>query len=631
MLRKIARIIIFINTINILYSQTNNIDFLKEELQKTHNTKEKISIYNRLSLEYMFFDNVKSVEYANKALEYNNDEIIEERIRSLLLIGFNESYEDFLMVSDKIEEANRIIKLRNIKDKNILAFSYYITGASSIYTDRKSNAFDLIIKAHDIYFKLDNYTMYNLTKSSLATLHIELGQYNKAESIMKEALDYFQTIDHKKYILLSKRKLAYIYELSDNLDLAEELYLETINEAMTSYQLLLPYTVNSAIVYYLNRDKPNYALELYNTYLKDNLDSIPELEKVYIYKNLITIETMLKNYQNAIKYSKIAVKLDINNKYLLNELKNSTAYAYLKLKDYNASKSILLEVWDSIEKEDYSYIMFNNLTYLQELYSKTGENDELHNVTNNHLKKLQAYNSSVTYKTLIAAEEKFQISQRDQEINIIKRQKKFRTVSLVIISILLILIIIGIIIQLRTTRRDKIIFENMARTDFLTNLFNRRTFLEKVEEENIRFQRSGNWYSIILGDIDNFKLYNDKYGHECGDEIIKATSTVLKHTCRKQDTVARWGGEEFIILLPSTSITGARVIAERLKEKLNKLELSYKNQNLKVSMTFGLSEYNSDTNTDQLIHNADIALLHGKHSGKNVVISYNDVKDLKSL
>ena len=87
--------------------------------------------------------------------------------------------------------------------------------------------------------------------------------------------------------------------------------------------------------------------------------------------------------------------------------------------------------------------------------------------------------------------------------------------------------------------------DQLARKDPLTGLSNRRDFLEKVNDEKIRFERDNKEFAFVLSDIDNFKSFNDKYGHDCGDFVLKKVSEVFSNIIRKQDSVGRWGGEEF--------------------------------------------------------------------------------------
>ncbi len=159
-----------------------------------------------------------------------------------------------------------------------------------------------------------------------------------------------------------------------------------------------------------------------------------------------------------------------------------------------------------------------------------------------------------------------------------------------------------------------------AKTDPLTGLFNRRAMYNKIDFEIIRFKRSGKIFSFIMSDIDDFKRINDNHGHACGDWTLKEITTIFKKGLRGQDTVSRWGGEEFLILLPETDIKGAVKVAEKLRKMIETHPFMFENIEFNITMTFGISEYSSEREIDKTIKKADEALYKGKTSGKNRVI-----------
>lgn len=160
----------------------------------------------------------------------------------------------------------------------------------------------------------------------------------------------------------------------------------------------------------------------------------------------------------------------------------------------------------------------------------------------------------------------------------------------------------------------------IARMDPLTNLSNRRDFLERFNLEIIRFERNRKPFSLVLGDIDDFKLINDRYGHDCGDFILARLAQMMKEMIRKQDAVARWGGEEFIFLLPESPQEGGRVAAESIRQKIAVSSFAFQGNRLSITVTLGVSEYDGSTDIDGTIKLADEALYIGKQQGKNCVI-----------
>ena len=158
-------------------------------------------------------------------------------------------------------------------------------------------------------------------------------------------------------------------------------------------------------------------------------------------------------------------------------------------------------------------------------------------------------------------------------------------------------------------------------TDPLTGLFNRRAFLEKIENEAIRFKRNQKPFSILFGDIDLFKKINDTYGHSAGDAILVNISSILNTEKREIDQVARWGGEEFLILLPETNLKGAVQLGNKIRKSISAKPITHEGQEINVTMSFGVSEYNSETHIEKIIDLADQRLYLAKNSGRNKVVS----------
>lgn len=162
--------------------------------------------------------------------------------------------------------------------------------------------------------------------------------------------------------------------------------------------------------------------------------------------------------------------------------------------------------------------------------------------------------------------------------------------------------------------------EVLSRTDPLTKLNNRRSMMEFLSYEAGRIERGTDPAGIILMDIDNFKSFNDTYGHEAGDEILKKVSECLTETVRKSDKVARWGGEEFLVALPETSTSGTEDVAEKIRKNIEGTELIYKDQKLNITITAGCALLINE-NIDKVINYADEKLYIGKEQGKNRIIS----------
>ena len=163
--------------------------------------------------------------------------------------------------------------------------------------------------------------------------------------------------------------------------------------------------------------------------------------------------------------------------------------------------------------------------------------------------------------------------------------------------------------------------ELLATTDTLTSLFNRRKMLELIAQEVVRFQRDKKTFLLVITDIDHFKKFNDDYGHDCGDYVLQQVSQLMKDSLRQQDVVARWGGEEFLIMLPETELEGGVQAIEKLRETLANTTYEYETHTFSVTMTFGVTVYDGSCNVDTCIKRADEVLYAGKRGGRNRVVS----------
>jgi diguanylate cyclase (GGDEF)-like protein len=168
--------------------------------------------------------------------------------------------------------------------------------------------------------------------------------------------------------------------------------------------------------------------------------------------------------------------------------------------------------------------------------------------------------------------------------------------------------------HLRTTRAE---LEKLSATDALTGLHNRRHVMQALADETQRARRHQRGYSVIMADVDLFKAYNDEFGHQAGDEVLKRFAAVLGECTRGTDTAARYGGEEFIVLLPEAPGERAGQVAERIRERME----GHQPNGKRVTVSLGVAEFPSNGDTGEaVIGAADAALYQAKREGRNRVI-----------
>lgn len=162
--------------------------------------------------------------------------------------------------------------------------------------------------------------------------------------------------------------------------------------------------------------------------------------------------------------------------------------------------------------------------------------------------------------------------------------------------------------------------KHLSRTDRLTGLNNRGHWEEELKREYSRHRRYGSTAALVMFDIDHFKKVNDTYGHQAGDKVIQAVADVVRNEARDTDIAGRYGGEEFVILLPDVDSAGARLFAERLRQKTEALAVDYDGQRIPFTISLGVADLAQSSNDhQQLIEWADHALYQSKRNGRNQV------------
>lgn len=183
------------------------------------------------------------------------------------------------------------------------------------------------------------------------------------------------------------------------------------------------------------------------------------------------------------------------------------------------------------------------------------------------------------------------------------------------------LLITGVVLWLTyiTLTRYQHRIEHIATTDTLTGLPNRKLFELKANKLLRMAQRNHSEISMILIDVDFFKQINDTHGHLLGDEALTEVAQTLQKTIRNSDTICRWGGDEFIVLLPACSLNQAADIAEKIRAEVQTVGVSSGGQNLRMSVSLGIAQYHSGDTLAMLLKRADLALYRAKEKGRNQV------------
>ena len=178
----------------------------------------------------------------------------------------------------------------------------------------------------------------------------------------------------------------------------------------------------------------------------------------------------------------------------------------------------------------------------------------------------------------------------------------------------------GVAVNKRQLESANTKLQELALRDGLTGLLNRRYWESCLEREFARHQRYDNPVSLVIFDIDHFKRVNDTYGHQTGDEVIRSVAEITSRLARETDFAGRYGGEEFVILLPGTHLEGAAQFAERLRQAVEQQVLDYQGSPLSYTISLGVATISDDmANYQILLERADKALYASKEQGRNRV------------
>ncbi len=282
------------------------------------------------------------------------------------------------------------------------------------------------------------------------------------------------------------------------------------------------------------------------------------------------------------------------------------------------------------------------LEKLVEVFEKMGEHEGALNFLRQLAEFRQQRREKQRQESIDELEMQYRVRQRDKEIEMLHLDAELSDMrmagqnlllgaAVVVIGLLLLLIGVGWVgyrlkarleqdISNRNDELEKAMatISHLASTDDLTGLLNRRAFLEHAQREIERKRRHDRPLTLVMADIDHFKQINDRHGHFAGDEVLKSIAKQLEDGFRNVDVLCRWGGEEFVFLLPETSVRQAERIVERIRRKLAATSFQVADQKLRITLTFGIVALCDSI--EEAIEAADEAMYRGKQKGRDRIV-----------
>lgn len=553
-------------------------------------------------------DHAQSVEYYKKALEIHN-------IRK---------------DKKEIAKALKNIAMAENKQKHyLIALDHALRSLNLLATDSTSSQYAQVALLTGIIYR-------------------NIGHYEKSLNYIKSAKNIYEQKNDIRHLAEVDNQMGLIYTNLHQLDNAKDFYQQTINLPIEEVK---PETRGAAFrelgVIYYHQGLLDSSVENLETALKiyQSIASYRKTTRVYLllgrsyqeqkkqaiaigyFEQSLALATELNQTEFQIQalnhLGEMMLKQDINLAISLLEQSLS-----LRPKVENKSDRIVTYHWlKEAEKErgniqkalEYSEKKYQLAQLLQQ------QREELEFTKNQVI--LASYkleielnnlreNAEINSLKLVHQQNEIAMMQQLQRIADLEIKKnRFANLLLVALLSIFILIVFYVLYRYKNTRAMNKELDYLASKDPLTNCYNRRILYQRYNQ-SFEAEAAPQQYSVVLADIDSFKAINDNHGHSTGDKVIQGVANILLNNVKELDTVARFGGEEFCILLPNSAIEDAQAIAEKMRKEIEANDFD----SLSVTCSFGVASLNKETTCNlTLIERADMALYQSKYAGKNQV------------
>ncbi len=597
----------------------------------------KIKIYQSLSQLFLYKSPEKVIKYAGEALALASklgDHLEIARAQLNAGIGY--------LQSGRIDTANQHYEsglkiARTVKNNEIIGSC--LNGIASVHLQKGRMEKALInFKEAVKYFQLkDSEIKLAGVYSNISLIYYKQGDYHQSIDFMLKSLNLYELLNNKPGIGIVLNSLGNVYKRLKNPEEALKQFTRglEIGEEIGNLALTTSCLVNIGEIF---RDKGDFSgsLDYYTRGLSvakklgsENYIAVIQSNIGDIKREQGKTDEALSAYRKSMEYfEKTGSKPLLLTSYLnIGELFLEEGKLDEAEKNLSIALKLSVETGEKVREK-------KALNSLALLYEKKGQ-----------LSKSLEYikRSNLIQEKLFSADALKKISelQNIQQLAIAKKEQKIRElkikrqelVTLFITTALILISLIALILYRRFRQKAKSNLElglaykrmeELAKHDPLTQLYNRRSMMERIEIEMIRMGRVWRPFCILMIDVDNFKEINDRYGHDCGDIVLKNLAMILKVSLRKQDSASRWGGEEFLLMLPETTLDGGSVIGEKIREKVEKTEVTCNDISLNFTITIGIDIYSKLGPANLSIRRADTAMYEGKKRGKNILIRSDD-------
>ncbi len=500
-----------------------------------------------------------------------------------------------------------------IKKTNVILYESKLEMKKRNFKDSENKLYS-IIDNKDMFYSLPNnlkFEIYNY----LAIINLQQEKFSNALSYYEEAFKYADK--ESKIIIKLNMTSAYRYmgsfvTATNILDkmLDSSLLFRNEDSYLKEYTLL-----NLAETYFAVNDMTDFnsTIETVSTSYYYGLENDLKDLKILLDSYLIIKAISENNLDLVPNYISEIEELEIKNKDVIySELEMIKTRSYGMYYESIGEFDLALDYFSKLERladnEGASYVSLFSISERISIYRKLNDNKQVDSLINKYYEKQTSINDINNY------EFKYYI---DNKI-INNHELPFLKETIIILIILFLTSILLVLFYLKKARDSKL----DSLKDGLCNIYNRRfldSYINNLKEKDLPI-------SFLMIDVDYFKLYNDNYGHQAGDFILKSIASVLEKNSRKEDIVARYGGEEFCVLLKGASKYSSINYAKRIKENLDNLNIKHKYSKTSDHVTFSIGIYTTYTKNDlkNAIKFSDKALYISKTRGRNTYTYLED-------
>lgn len=490
-------------------------------------------------------------------------------------------------------------------------------GLIYIYLGNCSKSIDYSLKALRLLKNNKDSNELCLIFTNIGTAYGSLSDYDKALHYYFKAVSYAEKANNRAEIGNCFRKIGIIYwcleDYSNSLNFCEKAL--PIHEDTNNFAGIASVCITIGLAY-THFQEYNKAIDYYNrAYTLSKEHNIADVKAASII-NIGYTNYKLNNYDDALHYYKESLKLyeQIGYKVGIATSLLFMGNLFLDTKNYSDAlnyleKSLSIAQEVNIKKVISDiYLAFSNYYEINEDYKNSLYFFKLHSEV-----KYSMF-AETFIKKINKIKTNFELEHKEKELY------RLKTVQLTKSNMQLQLTNEKINQKNEALEKSNKKLEKIAKTDYLTNLWNRMYIIEKINEEINLFRETKDPFVLVIADIDFFKQFNDKYGHTCGDTVLVYLAKDICKMLRPSDCIARWGGEEFLMLLPSTSLEEGYRIANNIRERISSKTYKYNNYQLTITLTFGVFEYTKEMSIENCLNLVDTALYKGKNTTRNCIV-----------